>query len=486
MCALGFGHHETYLVENGQVLRDCRLGNAKLSRERIHRARLLAKPSNDLQAHRMRQSRKDFTDGREVALRSAPGIRADTSGLAILHREHSIICKILNISGKIIPNSIMSSAFLRQEVEALPTCQLMDVHQWAHTMVRRYGRQSIAYQTLLPGVVLRAYPRLPALVGYVERWHARVVVGLPITPLESLQESMAIFEREAAEAGRSVCYFGVEEGDAACLGRRGRMRIGAQPIWIPGRWAQTLKQHPSIHAQIRRARNKGVEVHEWPLGCVSESRALRACLRDWISHHRLPPMHFLAEPDILAHLYDRRVFVAEREGVPVAFLIATPIPKRKGWLVEQLIRGSSAPNGTSELLLDALMGAVRGAEMVSLGLTPLTLQGKEEGVEALWLRLVVRWARMHGRRFYNFHGIEAFRARLAPDRWENVYAVVNAPQFTQKDLFAIIAAFTQEPVSIYLMRALFRAAQWEWRRGQEVVARLSSLLSILRNRGKGC
>ncbi|HLI47805.1 MAG TPA: phosphatidylglycerol lysyltransferase domain-containing protein [Chthonomonas sp.] len=353
---------------------------------------------------------------------------------------------------------------MKQDVQALATHCIVDARLWAHAMVRRYGRQSIAYQTLLPGVTLRAYLHLPALVGYVERRHTRIVVGLPMASLDRRREAIELFEHEAAGAGCRVCYFGVEEEDAELLDNRGRMRLGAQPVWIPSCWTRTLETHPSIRAQIRRARNKGVEAHEWPVECVADSGALRACLRDWLSRHTLPPMHFLVEPDILAHLYDRRVFVAERAGIPVAFLIATPIPKRKGWLVEQLVRSAGAPNGTSELLLDALMGAVRDAEVVSLGLTPLTLHGKKEGIEALWLRWVVQWARAHGRRFYNFHGIEAFRARLAPDRWENVYAVVNAPQFTPKDLFAILAAFTQEPLSLYLMRALMRAAGWEWRR----------------------
>lgn len=372
----------------------------------------------------------------------------------------------------------MSSTVLKQDVPALATRPVVDTHLWAHAMVRRYGRQSIAYQALLPGVTLRVYPHLPALVGYVERRHTRIVVGLPMASLDRRGEAITLFEQEAAEAGCRVCYFGVEEEDAELLDNRGRMRLGAQPLWIPSCWVQTLERHPSIRAQIRRARNKGVEVHEWPLERVVGSGALRTCLRDWLSRHALPPMHFLAEPDILAHLYDRRVFVAERASVPVAFLIATPIPRRKGWLVEQLVRSAGAPNGTSELLLDALMGVVSDAEVVSLGLTPLTLWGKEGGMEALWLRLVVRWARAHGRRFYNFHGIEAFRARLAPERWENVYAVVNAPQFTPKDLFAILAAFTQEPLSRYLMRALIRAAGWEWRRIRGGIAQSASFLPI--------
>jgi phosphatidylglycerol lysyltransferase len=47
------------------------------------------------------------------------------------------------------------------------------------------------------------------------------------------------------------------------------------------------------------------------------------------------------------------VFVAERAGDVVAFLVATPIPARGGWLLEQWPRAPDAPNGTVELVVDA-------------------------------------------------------------------------------------------------------------------------------------
>ena len=36
----------------------------------------------------------------------------------------------------------------------------------------------------------------------------------------------------------------------------------------------------------------------------------------------------------------------------------------------------------------------------------------------------------HGRRFYNFRGLEAFKASLEPMRWEPVYAIAPAGRIT--------------------------------------------------------
>ena len=48
----------------------------------------------------------------------------------------------------------------------------------------------------------------------------------------------------------------------------------------------------------------------------------------WLSRRGLPPLHFLADSDVLAVPGLRSFWVAEREGTPVAYLVALPIPAR--------------------------------------------------------------------------------------------------------------------------------------------------------------
>jgi phosphatidylglycerol lysyltransferase len=40
----------------------------------------------------------------------------------------------------------------------------------------------------------------------------------------------------------------------------------------------------------------------------------------------------------------------------------------------------------------------------------------------LWLRFVLQWVRLHGARFYNFAGLDAFKAKFNPEAWEPMYA----------------------------------------------------------------
>jgi phosphatidylglycerol lysyltransferase len=247
--------------------------------------------------------------------------------------------------------------------------------------------------------------------------------------------------------------------------------LGAQPAWSPATWGTMLAGHYSLRAQLNRSRNKGVAVQEWPAERATDHPALQECLRSWLKTRGLPPMHFLVEPATLTRLFDRRIFVAERAGAVLAFLVASPIPCRKGWLIEQIVRGPRAPNGTAELLIDAAVRAVgaSGSEYITLGLSPLSQRGgARPDANPPWVRILLKWARAHGRRFYNFEGLDTFKAKFRPERWEPVYAIANERTFSPRMLYAIAAAFANgSPILMgckAILRAISREIGWLARR----------------------
>lgn len=328
-------------------------------------------------------------------------------------------------------------------------------------LVMRYGWNSLSYQILNPGIQHWIAPE--AAVGYVEAGGYRVAAGAPLCATERLLSAVRAFEQDARRDGLRVCYFGAQDRllraiaeDSTCL------RIGAQPVWNPQRWPAILATHAPLRAQLARARNKGVIVER---SSESERRPdLDRCLAAWLDGRGLPPMHFLVEPVILSNLHDRLLFVACQHGSVVGFLIATPIPLRGGWLIEQIVRGRGAPNGVAELLLDTAMRALldRGAAMVTLGLAPLACRVEDQGAELpLLTRALFGWARAHGRRFYNFHGLETFKAKFQPDAWEPVYVISRESHFSLRTLYAIVGAFAGMSPIRFLSYALWRAGRQE-------------------------
>jgi phosphatidylglycerol lysyltransferase len=291
-----------------------------------------------------------------------------------------------------------------------------------------------------------------------------VVGGAPVCDLSRLDAVAAEFVAYAHAHDERVCYFGAGErlddryvDDAAWS----RVLLGAQPVWDPRNWPAVVEKRGSLRAQFNRARNKGVTVTEWPSSKAENHNALRQVLSQWLMTRHLPPLHFLVEPETLSDFRDRRVFVAEREGREVvAFTVLSPVPGRNGWLVEQIVRGFNAPNGTAELLIDTAMRSIAasGSTYATLGLSPLSQRaGLTVLQQPVWLRLVLRWVRLYGARFYNFGGLDAFKAKFSPEEWEPVYAIAEGASFPPRALYAIAGAFSGGAPIRLVLRALLRA-----------------------------
>lgn len=203
----------------------------------------------------------------------------------------------------------------------------------------------------------------------------------------------------------------------------------------------------SVRAQRNRARNKGLTVTEWTAADAARRPALHLVLADWLATRGLSPLGFLADPLVLDHLGDRRIWVATRDEQPIAYAALAPIPARNGWLVEWLVRGREAPNGTSTLLLDAAVRTVadEGAAHLTLGLVPLARHAPETpGGLAPHVRVALRWARAHGRRFYDFEGLERFKAKFRPDRWDPVWLLTTERRVGLRTLYAVAGAFSRD------------------------------------------
>jgi phosphatidylglycerol lysyltransferase len=346
-------------------------------------------------------------------------------------------------------------------------------------LVIENGHAVTAWQILNPGIEHWLAPAGDAVVGYVVSGGYRVVAAAPICPAERLVAVVAEFEEDARRRGLRTCYFAANERLAQALAERGpydRILLGAQPMWHPAAWPQILAGKASLRAQLSRARNKEVRVAAWPPQQAQGHPELQRCLDEWLKTRGLPSLHFLVEPDTLDTLEDRRIYVAERKGQAVGFLVASPIPKRKGWLIEQIIRGKKAPNGTAELMLDAAFCdlAAGGAELVSLGLSPLSKRaGIVQENQPFWIKLMLGWMRAHGRRFYNFDGLDAFKAKFLPQSWEPVWAITSERRISPRTLWAITGAFADGSPVVMVARALARAAQrelaWLRQRGRRQV-----------------
>lgn len=338
----------------------------------------------------------------------------------------------------------------------------------ARQLVLKHGWNSTCFQIVNPGIKYWFGDGGESVVGYVTSKGVRVVAGAPVCAKDTLPFVTAAFERDAAANGASVCYFGAEarlEGVLHDSLAHSRVSLGGQPVWHPARWASIVDAKRSLRQQFNRARNKNVEITEWPIERAHGNAELRDCLDEWLSTKGLPPLHFVIEPETLERLENRRVIVAERGSRVEAFLILSPVPTRSGWLTEQFPHRPAAPNGTVELMMDQAIRKLggEGYEYVTLGISPLSHRSKLDQTDnPAWLRLVLAWMRKHGQRFYNFDGLDHFKSKLMPEFWEPVYAISNEPQISGRTMWAIASAFADNrPFSVF-GKGLARAVRSEF------------------------
>jgi phosphatidylglycerol lysyltransferase len=316
----------------------------------------------------------------------------------------------------------------------------------AHELVMRYGCNATAYQILNPGISHWFNSRGDAVVGYVSRGSWLLVAGEPVCSPGHLPEAVACFEDFARERNRRVCYVCAAEPIRQLLSgspSHSVVTIGAQPVWNPTEWPRIVRSRRSLRAQLSRSVNKGVCIESITPDEGVHNGEIRQTLLEWLQTRHLPPMHFLVEPEVLSGIVDDRLLlIARRENRVVAFLVASPVTARNGFLIEELARSPLAPNGTSELLIDAAMHrfAEAGCTYATMGL--VALADGTTGGNPLWLRGLMYIARAHANRFYSFRGLERFRAKMHPANWEMLYAISNERRFSPQALYAVGGAFS--------------------------------------------
>lgn len=304
-------------------------------------------------------------------------------------------------------------------------------------LIQRHGWNATAFQTLEPGYSYFFHDP-DACVAYVDTGTAWVAAGAPIATNDEIGAVGRSFLTAARSHRRRACFVAVEDRFCRALGSDLRaLQIGEQPEWNPRDWAAIVSTHSSLREQLRRARAKGVRVRLVPSEELQEGPTRNGMLEatyGWLATRKLAPMGFLLRLEPFSFGEHRLCFVAESAGRIVAYAGLVPVPARNGYLLEDLVRHPAAPNGTSELLVDAAMRFVAesGHGFLTLGLTPLS-----GSVEA-----PLRLARRGTRPLYDFAGVHGYRRKLRPRAWRPIYLGFPLRQGALVSVIDALAAFT--------------------------------------------
>lgn len=305
--------------------------------------------------------------------------------------------------------------------------------------VARHGSDAVAFQGLEPGLQLWRCSSPEGAVAYSDTGSAWVAAGGPYAAPEDRAAVAAQFAREAAQNKRRASFFCVDFAESGAPQWPGftRVLLGEQPVWSPGEWPNVLRRQRKLREQLRRATAKGVRVRRVSADELAEGAPLRLAVEEmaasWLRSRAMEPMGFLVTLAPFVAAAEHRYYLAEQHGRPVAFLSLVPVPARRGWLFEDLLRVAAVQNGTSELLVDHAMRelAADGAAYATTGLAPLS------GDVPRLLAAIAQLARP----LYDFRGLRRFKQRLHPPRWEQVWMMAPRGQSRALHMIDALRAF---------------------------------------------
>lgn len=260
------------------------------------------------------------------------------------------------------------------------------------------------------------------------------------------REISTIISNEAL-SGRKTCFFGMtEELARACPPNYLHAYIGAEPRWNLALWQERQKRNKSIRNSCNAALRLGCEVREVLVFEELVSQQCEHIRRQWLQTKRLPPLHFVAETAL--HLSGKRLFVVELRGTIVGYALVSEAgsgvqPMQQ---VEHFVRLSSAPHGTTELLICRIgeQLALEGAHTPSLMLAPFSQKVQCTLPEKCCSASMKRYLQVierFGGYWYNVKGLEYFKAKFQPDDWIPLYCSFPEDMLPVKILCAFAEVF---------------------------------------------
>lgn len=293
-----------------------------------------------------------------------------------------------------------------------------------------YGYNPHSLVSIAPGALLWSTPNIDGAIVYGEFGRVWLAAGDPLAPLEEMAELARQFAAFAKRKGRVVAFVptSTEFARMVAPGDVSAVKVGASPYFNLQTWSPRGDCAKKIRAGVNQARRAGVEIEMTSDGVdeTLQKETVQLCMHWLDSRRSATAFGWLVALDPFLHSEYKKYFTARVNGRLVGFLAASPIPARKGWYLEDILREPNAPPGTSTFLVAEALKKLKeeGAVLATLGTSPLATDGPNEVVTEH--RVLERALEMASRRlggFYNFEGLRRFKGKFAPSWWESEYAL---------------------------------------------------------------
>lgn len=324
-------------------------------------------------------------------------------------------------------------------------------------IVRRHGYEHQSFLSLYGNPQVWYADDLDAAVVYRLAKRVAIVVAAPLAPREHWAEATRRFLGFCKEQKRDCLMVpvGPEYAEIARQCGMALLPIGESGYFeLPG-WKPAGDRAKKVRSGANQARRAGISIEQYDPARNRDIHTrceIEELCQTWIDTREVDALGWLLELDPFALSEHKRYFLAKNaDGRLVGLLACCPIPARRGWYLEDLIRDRTAERGVSELLVvEALKHlAEEGALVATLATSPLagleTTKNRpaQERPESQFKHLskLLNLIYEHLDAFYHFKALHRFKAKFAPSFIEPEYLAIYPPRIRLRMIFALIGAF---------------------------------------------
>ena len=291
-----------------------------------------------------------------------------------------------------------------------------------------YGYNPHSLVSIAPGAQRWSTPDIDGAIVYGEFGRVWLAAGDPLASPEEIAELARQFATFAKLRNRVIAFVPSTEAFARQVvpHQFSAVKVGAAPYFDLKTWNPRGDCAKKLRAGVNQARRAGVEIEHIDDADEDLKRDTAELCLQWLGTRRAATTFgWLVALDPFLHSEYKKYFAARINGRLVGFLAASPIPARKAWYLEDVIRAPDAPPGTATLLVIEGLNELKaqGGSLATLGTAPLASDGPNDLPTH---RVVARALEMASRRlggFYSFEGLRRFKGKFVPSWWESEYAL---------------------------------------------------------------
>ncbi|GAC1358764.1 MAG: hypothetical protein NVS2B12_14040 [Ktedonobacteraceae bacterium] len=252
-------------------------------------------------------------------------------------------------------------------------------------LARHYGTNSISYFALSEDKSYFFSASGKAVISYVLQGSTAVVAGDPIGPQEEMQTVIKQFVDFCNEQDWTIVFWQVRAEITElyrAIGFR-LLKIGEDAIVDPQTFTLKGGAMANVRSSAKRAEKDGVRVvfYRGRVTDIEQLGQMEQISRQWLAAKGGSEMSFsMGNFDLQGDCEQIYALAVDQKNKVHAFVSFVPIYGRQGWGLDQMRRAEQCAPGTMEILLARSIEYMKsnGAQMVSLGLAPLSNANAED------------------------------------------------------------------------------------------------------------